>query len=63
MIKRRYRQRLRDGVRVLRVPVHEARLIEALLRSRRLSEDEALDPVRVQREVAGIVVDWIARWR
>jgi hypothetical protein len=61
-IKRRYRQRLRAGIRVLRIPVHETRLIEALLRSRRLNESEALDPARVQHEVELILADWVQRW-
>jgi hypothetical protein len=59
---RRTRRRHKVGVTVYRVPVHEHRLAAALIASRRLSDAQALDRSQVERELAGLVEDWITRW-
>lgn len=47
---------------MLRVAVSEDAVIEALLRSRRLSEDQALRRAQIEQAVAAILAEWAERW-
>jgi hypothetical protein len=47
----------------VRVDVPEDAAIEALIKSGRLTEAEALRRSSVERELASVVEDWIARWK
>jgi hypothetical protein len=60
--QRRSRQRHQQGLVVLQVEAHEYRLIEALLRTRRLSEEESRRRPLIEREVSRLVAHWCARW-
>ncbi len=57
-----YRERQRHGEAVLPLRVDYFRLIEALFRSGRLSEADALDRALVQAATSGVVADWVERW-
>ena len=60
--QRRSRARHRQGLIVLKVEAHEDRLVEALLRIRRLSDEESRRRPLVEREVGRLVDDWCRRW-
>jgi hypothetical protein len=61
--KRRYRRRQRDGVISLQqVEVSQAEFVEALLRSHRLSERDALDRDKLARAAASVLQDWAELW-
>jgi hypothetical protein len=47
---------------VLKIEAHEQRLVEALLRIRRLSDEESRRRPLVEREVGRLVDDWCRRW-
>ena len=59
--QRRYRKRQRDGVAVYRVPAGDAVLL-ALIESGQLTESQALDPTRVEKQIAAVVAEWARRW-
>jgi hypothetical protein len=59
--QRRRRERERRGEEVLRIPVRTNPVIEALLNSARLTEDEALDRRKVEEAVAAIIAEWTAQ--
>jgi len=59
--QRRYRKRQRDGVAVYRVPAGDAVLL-ALIESGQLTESQALDPTRVEQQIAAVVAEWARRW-
>jgi hypothetical protein len=56
--QRRRRERERRGEEVLQVPVRTNPVVEALLKSARLTEEEALDKRKVEAAVAEIVTEW-----
>jgi hypothetical protein len=58
---REHRQRERDGVRCIYVPVSRE-VIETLI-DRGLSPAEALDDKAVGREFGVILLQWVERWR
>jgi len=58
-----YRQRQAKGVVVLRVPVHEYQLLDALIAAGRLSDAEALDRSAVERQLSLLVDEWLAAWK
>ena len=60
--QKRYRQRQRDGQAVLQVPCDFCALVEALLKSGRLSEAEALDRRRIDAAAAEVLADFAGRW-
>ena len=60
--QRRFRKRQRRGVAVYRIEADDAVLLE-LLRTERLTDDEALDRERVEQEISALVREWAARWR
>lgn len=60
--QRRARQRRREGKVVLRVAVSECDVIEALLRSKRLSEEQALRRSQVETAIGAVIGDWSRRW-
>ena len=60
--QRRARERRKRGQIVLRIAVPEHDVIEALLRSKRLSEDQALRRAQVETAAAAVLQDWAARW-
>jgi hypothetical protein len=47
---------------VLRVQAHDDRIVEALLRTRRLSDEESRRRSLVEREVGRVIDDWSRRW-
>ena len=57
-----YRERQRDSLAVLAVPVRYHDFIAALLRSTRLNEGEALDRRLVEDAAAKVLDDFITRW-
>jgi hypothetical protein len=59
----KWRLRRKLGRRVLAVDVAEAELVDALIRSGRLSEDEALDDAAISREAALVIGEWSRLWR
>jgi len=60
--KRRYRQRLRDGVCVLHPEVYEAEFAEALQLSGRLSERETLDRGQLTHAAERVLREFTDRW-
>jgi hypothetical protein len=60
--QRRSRKRRRAGIALLRVPVDEFSLIEALQKAGRLAGDDGLQRAHVEREVGRLVEDFVARW-
>jgi hypothetical protein len=61
--QQRYRRRRANGARIFRIEADHDALVMALLASGRLSEREALDHARVERELTGVLNEWAARWR
>ena len=60
--QRRYRKRQQRSVAVYKVPANDD-VLHALLTSGRLSEEEALDRVKVEAELAAVVREWSQIWR
>ena len=60
--QRRIRQRKRRGLVVLQIEVHEHRLLDALLQTRRLNEEASRRRSLVEREVGHLLDDWARRW-
>jgi hypothetical protein len=60
---RRSRWRRRNGLVPRTIDVDEHALAEALIASGRLTEQEALQPVLIERELSALVADFISRWR
>lgn len=60
--QRRFRKRQRRGVAVYRIEADDAVLLE-LLRTERLTDEEALDRDRVQQEISALVREWAAQWK
>lgn len=60
---RRWRRNQRRGVKVLDCAVQLHELVRMLIDSGRLSEAEALDRERVERELGRLVADVVARWK
>jgi hypothetical protein len=60
--QRRSRKRRRAGIALLRIPVDEFRLIEALQKAGRLAGEDGLQRAYVEREVGRLVEDFVARW-
>lgn len=60
---RRSRWRRRNGLVPRTIDVDEHGLAEALILSGRLTEQEALQPELVERELSALVADFILRWR
>jgi hypothetical protein len=60
--QRRARERRRRGLASYRVELPEYETIEALIRARRLSEQEALSKTAVERALAEVLADWARRW-
>ena len=59
--QRRRRERERRGEEVLRIPVRTNPVVEALLNSARLTEDEALDKLKIEAAVSQIIAEWAER--
>jgi hypothetical protein len=57
------RERRRKGQLPYRVVVSECDVAEAMIRSGRLSADETLRRDLVELALAGVIGDWIQRWR
>jgi len=60
--KRRYRRRLRDGLVVLQLEVHEHDLAEALLAAGRLDAAAAEARGALERAAEEVLAEWCARW-
>jgi hypothetical protein len=60
---RRSRWRRRNGLVPRTIDLDEHGLAEALILSGRLSEQEALQPELVEREMSALIADFISRWR
>jgi hypothetical protein len=60
--KRRYRQRLHDGIVVLKIEAHECELAEALIASERLGAAESAKRDALAHAVEGVLREWIQRW-
>jgi hypothetical protein len=61
--KRKYRQRQRDGVILLRIEAKEADLVEALIASERLNDVQSLDRAELERAAGDVLREWCQRWR
>lgn len=59
--QRKYRKRQAKGVGVYRVPARFD-VVEALIESGRITEDDALDPGIVGEALAGIAVEWTLKY-
>ena len=59
---RRARARHRAGLTVYAVAAHEHQLAEALVRAGRLTDGEALERAKVEKELSRLVDDWANRW-
>jgi hypothetical protein len=59
---RAYRQRQAAGLAVLRVPVVEYDVVQALIEAKRLTVGQALDRTQVEHVVAEILHEWAQRW-
>jgi hypothetical protein len=60
--QKKARKRRKNGLVCFRVEAVENDLAEALIRSGRLSEDEAARQRRVERELGAVLCEWAARW-
>jgi hypothetical protein len=60
--QRKTRARRRNGLVPMHIDVHEHDTAEAMIRSGRLSEAQALRPVAVARELEKLVAEWSERW-
>ena len=60
--QRRSRARRRQGIALLRIQVDEFRLIEALQRAGRLTDNGGLQRACVEREVERLVADFVEGW-
>jgi hypothetical protein len=60
--KRRQRALERCGRKRLYIETHYFHAVEALLRSTRLNEAEALDQAKVEIALSAVVDEWVARW-
>jgi hypothetical protein len=60
--KRRYRRRRRDGMIAPHVQFHEHAFAEALITSKRLTEQQALRRELLTREAESILAEWTDRW-
>jgi hypothetical protein len=58
----RWRARVREGRAIFKLDLAHDRVVEALIVSRRLSEDAALRRELVERELAAVVEQWVERW-
>jgi hypothetical protein len=59
---RRTRARHRKGLCSVRIDVHEHHVAAALIRARRLTEQEALRPSLIARELEALIRDYCVRW-
>jgi hypothetical protein len=59
---RRTRARQRSGLASIRLDVHEHRVAAALIEEGRLTEQEALRPALVGRELERLIADYCERW-
>lgn len=57
---RRHRALEREGRCIVRAPVREHVLVDALIESHRLSEDDASDAEKVAKAAAAVLDDWAA---
>lgn len=60
--KARQRAAERAGIKRLKIEANYHRIVEALLRSTRLTEAEALDKKLVEAEVAEVLAEWASAW-
>src|SRR5262249_53947960 len=60
--KRKQRARERGGVKRLRVEARYFKLIEALLASERITDQDALDQSKVEAALAEVVSEWVFHW-
>jgi hypothetical protein len=60
---RKYRERLRRQLAVLRVTIHSDKFVVALIDSGWLSPAEALDRANVEAAAAALLAEWSRRWR
>jgi hypothetical protein len=60
--KRRERARRKAGLARYGLDLPEHDLVEAMPRSSRVTECEALDHARIEAALRDIALDWIARW-
>lgn len=60
--KREQRERERCGHEQFTLTTHRDRAIEALIVSERLTEEEALDPAKVETEMTLVWEEWVERW-
>lgn len=60
--KRRFRERQKAGVVMLRIPVCEDKFAAAAIRSGRLSEREALRRADIERVAASVLGEWAKQW-
>jgi hypothetical protein len=59
----RLRRRRHNGRAIFRLECDRDPLVLALILSKRLSEADALDHARVERELAGVLQEWAKRWQ
>jgi hypothetical protein len=60
--KRAYRRRLRNGLRVIHLEIHEHRLTEALLAAGRLDAAAAEARSVLERAAEEVLAEWCTRW-
>jgi hypothetical protein len=60
--QRNYRRRQANGLAVLRIAVKHHELVAALISAGRMSDTEALDRGRVERQVSRLLEEWRATW-
>ena len=60
--QRKYRRRCRDGAVVLRPAVPLYPLVEALIQTKRISEQAALDRSEIDKAAAQLLIDFAERW-
>ena len=59
----RYRRRLRDGIAVYRIAASQDLVLNALIDSGWLTEEESLDCKCVEEALREVVADWARQWR
>lgn len=59
---RRYRARQRAGISILRVPVPDYDLIEAMIEAQRITVAGALDRKQVEHAAGEVLAEWASHW-
>jgi hypothetical protein len=60
--RRRYRARAHNGHAIIRIEIERDPVLLALLSTGRLTDEEALDPHRVETALSEVISTWAKLW-